>query len=311
MLSTSSRIQPAWFTIAGRPAAKVSNSLLGELVASTGTSLKIVRHASDAAARRATVVLSGVGSRNTTLSAPSARASRSSSARCLPPPRSTKVTPVHERRGAHDLGEVVGLAEGAEVAAHEAVPEPEPGTLGVAVERRGEQLQVGGVRHQHDPLRVHAGRRHAVADARRERDHACAAAVHEALERAGQAPRERIAQRAHLDRGLRPQVAHLEHERRAVAGRGQQGRQRDRERRRGGVDHVGTRPAQRVQRGGHGKAREGQHPARVGGGGGAHVVGVAAARAHHLDAVHLAAAGGRGYHPHGVSAVHEPARELV
>ena len=79
-------------TIAARPAANVSNSLLGELVASTGTSLKIVRHASEAAARRATEALSGTGSMNTTLSAPRSRARRSRAVRRLPPPSSTNET---------------------------------------------------------------------------------------------------------------------------------------------------------------------------------------------------------------------------
>src|SRR4029078_2465505 len=55
--STSSRIQPSMFTIAARPAANVSNSLLGELVASTGTSLNSVRQALDSPASRATSVL--------------------------------------------------------------------------------------------------------------------------------------------------------------------------------------------------------------------------------------------------------------
>ena len=49
------------FTIAGRPAAKVSNSLFGELVASTGTSLKNVRQALEAAASSATSSLPAAG----------------------------------------------------------------------------------------------------------------------------------------------------------------------------------------------------------------------------------------------------------
>ena len=59
--STSSRIQPSMFTIAGRPAANVSNSLLGELEASTGTSLKRVRQALERAASAATSSLRAAG----------------------------------------------------------------------------------------------------------------------------------------------------------------------------------------------------------------------------------------------------------
>ena len=74
------------FTIAGRPAANVSKSLLGEFVASTGTSLKSVRQALDSAASRATS--SFAPRRNSTLGG----AERSSSARRLPSPMSTKRT---------------------------------------------------------------------------------------------------------------------------------------------------------------------------------------------------------------------------
>ena len=84
--STSSRIQPSMFTIAARPAAKVSKSLLGELVASTGTSLKTVRQALDSAASRATSVLLPL--RKLTFGG----AVRSSSARRFPSPISTKRT---------------------------------------------------------------------------------------------------------------------------------------------------------------------------------------------------------------------------
>ena len=52
------------FTIAGRPAANVSNSLLGELVASTGTSLKKVRQAPERAASAATSSLPAAGPGN-------------------------------------------------------------------------------------------------------------------------------------------------------------------------------------------------------------------------------------------------------
>ena len=74
------------FTIAARPAAKVSKSLFGELVASTGTSLKTVRHALDSAASRATSVLLPL--RKLTFGG----AVRSSSARRFPSPISTKRT---------------------------------------------------------------------------------------------------------------------------------------------------------------------------------------------------------------------------
>src|ERR687898_375514 len=82
--STSSRIQPSMFTMAGRPAANVSNSLLGELVASTGTSLKSVRQALDPAASFATS--SFVPLRNSTFGG----ALRSKAARRLPSPMITK-----------------------------------------------------------------------------------------------------------------------------------------------------------------------------------------------------------------------------
>src|SRR5918992_1307391 len=86
--STSSRIQPSMFTIAGRPAAKVSNSLLGELVASSGTSLKSVWQALDPAASSATSSLPPAGPVKTTLDG----APRSSSGRRLPSPTSTNST---------------------------------------------------------------------------------------------------------------------------------------------------------------------------------------------------------------------------
>ena len=74
------------FTIAGRPAANVSKSLLGELVASTGTSLKSVRQAADCAARRATSVFAP------RLNSTFAGAERSRAARRFPSPMSTKGT---------------------------------------------------------------------------------------------------------------------------------------------------------------------------------------------------------------------------
>ena len=123
--------------------------------------------------------------------------------------------------------------------------------------------------------------------------------------------RERVAQRAHLDRGLRPEVAHLEHERGAPARRSGERRKRHRERGRGGVDHVGARPAQRGERGAEREAREREHPSGVRERRRAHVVGVRAAHAGHVDPVHARAALPGGYHPHPVTALHEAARELV
>ena len=73
------------FTIAGRPAANVSKSLLGELVASTGTSLKKVRQAPERAASAATSSLLDAGPGNSTFGG----ALRSNSARRLPSPIST------------------------------------------------------------------------------------------------------------------------------------------------------------------------------------------------------------------------------
>ena len=75
------------FTIAGRPAAKVSNSLLGELEASTGTSLKRVRQALERAASAATSSLRPAGPGNLTLGG----AEASSSVRRLPSPINTKL----------------------------------------------------------------------------------------------------------------------------------------------------------------------------------------------------------------------------
>ena len=122
---------------------------------------------------------------------------------------------------------------------------------------------------------------------------------------------EPVAERPHLDRCLRPQVAHLEHERRPPArGRHERG-QRHRERRRGGVDHVGSRAAQRGERGAERKAPEGEHATGVRERGRLHVVGVGAAHAHHLDPVHRPGALPGGYHAHPVPALHEAARELV
>ena len=74
------------FTIAGRPAANVSKSLFGELVASTGTSLKSVRHALDSAASRATSSLLPLPKRTF------GGAERSRAARRFPSPISTKLT---------------------------------------------------------------------------------------------------------------------------------------------------------------------------------------------------------------------------
>ena len=76
------------FTIAGRPAAKLSNSLLGELVASTGTSLKSVRQASERAASAATSSLEPAAPGKATFSG----ALRWSAARRLPSPISTNST---------------------------------------------------------------------------------------------------------------------------------------------------------------------------------------------------------------------------
>ena len=297
------------FTIAGRPAANVSKSLLGEFVASTGTSLKIVRQAPEAAASSATELLSGTGSRNTTLSAPRSRASRSSAARRFPPPRITNVSrsssgaaarpgrgrwPRRWRRSSRTRSGCRGRDGRAR-------------SRSCAWENssRSEAFGTSSTRSGSTPAAATPSRMPGDSATTRARGGTRGARAR------GPAARQRIAQRAHLDRGLGPQVAHLEHERRSVASRGQQRGQRDRERWRGGVDHVGTRSAQCVQRRGDGKPPERQHPARIRRGRGAHVVGIPAARAHHLDAVHLAVAGGRGYHPHRVSAVHEPARELV
>ena len=197
--STSSRIQPGWFTIAGRPAAKVSKSLLGELVASTGTSLKIVRQASDAAASRATSALSGRGAGTRTLAAPQARASPLSSARRLPSPSSTKVTPGTSGGGAHHLGRGRWPRPGCRSSCTRTRCRARAGARSAARSSAGgEELEVRGVRHQRDraPAATPAAT-HAVADPGRERDHPGAAAS----TRSARGPREALGQR---DCGARP-----------------------------------------------------------------------------------------------------------
>ena len=252
------------FTIAGRPAAKVSKSLFGEFVASTGTSLKSVRQAFDSAASRATSVLLPL--RKCTFGG----AASSSSARRLPSPMSTKVTSGTSR--AASTTAVRSLAS-------PMAPKYETwnGPSGPAGSNRSRSAEFG--------TRTRLPRRQRRLDSRRERDQPRAAAVDEALHGARHPLRERVAKRAHLDRRLRPQVAHLEHERGAPAQRRHQRGQRHRERRRGRVDHVRPRPAHRGERGAEREAREREHPAQVRHRGRAHVVRVGAAHPDDLDPV--------------------------
>ena len=123
--STSSRCQPSVFTIAARPAAKVSNSLLGELVASTGTSLKIVMHASEAAASLAADGLSPAGS-STHVRQPAAAHVLLDRATPLAlalqhEGHAVLAAFAQDRRRLHHLRQVVRLAHGAEVGAEERI----------------------------------------------------------------------------------------------------------------------------------------------------------------------------------------------
>ena len=240
------------FTIAGRPAANVSNSLFGELVASTGTSLKMVRQASERGGQRGHLLLARGGPREHDVGRRrGARARR----RRLPSPSSTKRHVGQQPRRLDRLGQVVGLAHRAEVADRRT--RSPAGGSGVGLE----QVEVGGVRHQHHLSRRHAGGDHAVADAGRERDHPRGRAGRPAARAPAPGAASRgLLQRAHLDRRLRPQVAHLEHERRAPARGG-----RERRARRSSAAARSRRPrpggdraaAAAVAAGG--EAREGEH----------------------------------------------------
>ena len=226
------------FTIAGRPAANVSKSLFGEFVASTGTSLKSVRQALDSDASRRHVALAAAAEARRS-AAPSAPARR----RRLPSPMSTKLTSGSRLAASTAAVQVVRLSH-----------RPEVGDLERPLGRRGvEEVEVGRVRHEHRPPGGKRG-----LDPGRQRDQPRAPRVRQALERPGEPARERVAERAHLDRRLRPQVAHLEHERGAPAERRRERRQRHRERRRGRIDHVRPRAAQRGP--GRPRARSGRRP---------------------------------------------------
>ena len=253
------------FTIAGRPAANVSNSLLGELVASTGHVLE----EGQAGAR----------------SGPPAR-------RPPPCPRRAGELDVR-RRGPLELGaplavahqheghvgeqprrldrgrQVVGLAHRAEVADDEAV------AGGGGAGRNRSRSEAFG--HQHDLPGRHAGRR-----SRRPGSPARARSPGERVDRpAARASVRRAAAAGCASApiwigasGQRSRTSKTSGARQRA--RGGERRQRDRERRRGRVDHVRARAAQRRRGGADREAPERQHALAVAGRGGAHVVGVGA-----------------------------------
>ena len=86
-----------------------------------------------------------------------------------------------------------------------------------------------------------------VQDARRRHRDARRPAVEMPFEHLGRIDRDRVAQRAKLDRRLRPDVADVQHERRALDRREGQGGDADRQRRRFDEEHVGR--SQRAERG--------------------------------------------------------------
>ena len=163
-----------------RPAANVSNSLFGELVASTGTSLNIVRHASEAAASRAADSLSPPGSSSTLPSASPAHLvldRRPALALALEHERHAVLAALaQQRRGLHHLGQVVGLAHRAEVGRHErvaparAAARRSPGSTSGENRSRSEALGISVIRSRGTPAAATPSRH-----ARRERHHVAAA----------------------------------------------------------------------------------------------------------------------------------------
>ncbi len=117
--------------------------------------------------------------------------------------------------------------------------------IAAVARRRPEQLGVRAVRQEHEPALLEPARRELALHARRHHQDARGAALEEprdAVEHARHQARAHLAQR---DRGVRPVVAAVVHERGAAQPRREPRRDAVKERRCGGQHHVGPRPRQR------------------------------------------------------------------
>ncbi len=245
----------------GRSMAASSKNLLGRIVPKRSSLRKCTRQAS-LLARYAGSSVRGTRPVKTTFVRPSARAASSSSARCAPSPMRRKAMssrPMCLSRLAASSTTPRSLAMPmvpAKVTTNVSGEKPSRARSSASGARGSNRststpLVTTLILDGADALADHV---HAVAVA--DGDDVVGAVVERLLELAERLDDASVRQGADGDDGVRPDVADLEHERRAVGARDRPARPAGEELRAGGDDDVGARPDERAGRAGRGQVRE-------------------------------------------------------